>query len=54
MKLFEENRPVERKYTIPELIGIGIAVVAGVPLLLILVLIIWQILISLGFDVAPR
>jgi hypothetical protein len=54
MKLFEENQQIERKHTIAELVGLGIAAVLGIPLLLLLFLIIWQILISFGFDVAPR
>lgn len=45
---------MEKRYTAAEKIGIAIAVILGIPVLLIILLVVWQILIDLGFDVAPR
>jgi hypothetical protein len=45
---------MQGKYTTAEKIGIVIAIILGLPVLLLILLIVWQILISLGFDLAPR
>lgn len=45
---------MKREYTTAEIIGIVVAVLLGIPVLLIILLIIWEILIALEFDVAPR
>lgn len=45
---------MERKLTNGEKAGIVVATILGIPVLLIMLGFIWQILIYLGFDVAPR
>jgi hypothetical protein len=44
----------EKEYASANIVGIFVAVVLSVPLLLILIFIVWQILIDVGFDVSPR
>ena len=45
---------MEREYTTAEKVGIIVAVLLGIPVLLMILLIVWQIFIDLGFDVAHR
>jgi hypothetical protein len=45
---------MERPLSVPQKVGIAVAMVLAIPVVLIFLLVLWLILIDLGFDVAPR